>query len=413
MKRALASSCLLLSLAAVAPARAQGTPPSNSLAVTHANVVDVRTGRVATDATVVVRDGTIASVGAGAPPAGLRVIDLRGKYLVPGLIDAHTHLQTVRAARAALESGVTTVRSASVGSFRDVALRDLVRAGKLPGPDVVAAGIFVTPRLGEDDILADPALADLPGEVVSEEALRRLVRINLAHGVDVIKTRGTERAGTADTDPRQQTYTEAQLRAIVEEAATKGVPVEAHAHGDEGAMAAVRAGVRSIEHGTYLSDETLRLMKEQGTWLVPTYSTVVDLVEPGGDYDQPALHVRGMHMVPRLRETVRRADQMGVKLATGADTSYGPASVTRIAHEVAAFVDIGLAPLEALRSATAGAAELLRLEKRTGAIETGLEADFIAVERNPLDQVGTLQDPLLVVSNGWVALDRLDFGRSR
>jgi imidazolonepropionase-like amidohydrolase len=139
----------------------------------------------------------------------------------------------------------------------------------------------------------------------------------------------------------------------------------------------------------------------------------VDLVEPGGDYDQPALHVRGMHMVPRLRETVRRAHQIGVKLATGADTSYGPASVTRIAHEVGAFVDIGLAPVEALRSATAGAADLLRLEKRTGAIETGLEADFIAVERNPLEQVGTLQDPLLVVSNGWVALDRLEFGRSR
>ena len=408
--------CVLaaVTLAALAaPAHAQPPAERPSMAIVNANVVDVRAGRVIPSATVVIRDGRIASVGSGAAPAGLTVVDLRGRYLVPGLIDAHTHLTTVREARTALESGVTTVRSASVGSFRDVALRDLVRINALPGPDMVAAGIFVSPVLGADDVLADPAIAKLPPRIESEEALRALVRINLAHGVDVIKTRGTERAGLAETDPRKQTYSEAQLRAVVDEAAKKGVPVEAHAHGEEGGLAAVRAGVRSIEHGTYLSDETLRLMKEKNCFLVPTYTTVVDLAEPDGDYDVPALRVRGAHMLPRLRQTVQQAYKLGVKIAAGGDTHYGPQSLTRIAHEVANFVDIGLTPIDAIRSATSIAAELLGLEKTTGAIEAGLEADLVAVERNPLDQIGVLQDPLLVVSNGFVAVDRLSFAKER
>jgi len=399
--------------ALAAPAHAQPPAERPSMAIVNANVVDVRAGRVIPSATVVIRDGRIASVGSGAAPAGLTVVDLRGRYLVPGLIDAHTHLTTVREARTALESGVTTVRSASVGSFRDVALRDLVRINALPGPDMVAAGIFVSPVLGADDVLADPAIAKLPPRIESEEALRALVRINLAHGVDVIKTRGTERAGLAETDPRKQTYSEAQLRAVVDEAAKKGVPVEAHAHGEEGGLAAGRAGVRSIEHGTYLSDETLRLMKEKNCFLVPTYTTVVDLAEPDGDYDVPALRVRGAHMLPRLRQTVQQAYKLGVKIAAGGDTHYGPQSLTRIAHEVANFVDIGLTPIDAIRSATSIAAELLGLEKTTGAIEAGLEADLVAVERNPLDQIGVLQDPLLVVSNGFVAVDRLSFAKER
>jgi imidazolonepropionase-like amidohydrolase len=205
---------------------------------------------------------------------------------------------------------------------------------------------------------------------------------------------------------------EAELRALVEAAAAQGVPVQAHAHGDEGAMAAVRAGVRSIEHGTYLSDATLALMKERGTYFVPTYATVVDLVEPGGDYDLPALRNRGRHMLPRLRSAVQRAHQLGVRIVTGADTGYGPNSMTRISHEVAAFVDIGMTPAEALRAATVTAAEMLRLEKTTGAVEPGLEADLIAVDGNPLDNPAVLQDVLLVVSNGRLALDRLSFARA-
>lgn len=123
-------------------------------------------------------------------------------------------------------------------------------------------------------------------------------------------------------------------RAVVAEAAKRNIPVMAHAHGDEGAYAAVRAGVKSIEHGTYLSDSTLQLMKTRGTYIVPTYITVVDLTQPGGDYDNPVIRLRGQHMLPRLGETVRRAHQLGVKLVTSADTDYGTESLSRISGEV-------------------------------------------------------------------------------
>jgi imidazolonepropionase-like amidohydrolase len=173
-------------------------------------------------------------------------------------------------------------------------------------------------------------------------------------------------------------------------------------------MAAVRAGVRSIEHGTYLSDATLRLMKDKGVYLDPTYTTVVDLVEPGGDYDVPALRVRGQHMLPRLRDTVQRAHRLGVKIVTGADTGYGPNSLTRIGQEVTNFVELGMTPLQALQAATSTAAEMLRIEKRVGAVAAGFEADVIAVEANPLEHSRALQDVLLVITNGHVATNRLD-----
>jgi imidazolonepropionase-like amidohydrolase len=408
-----AATALLVVIAA-APSAAQQAPAGTArpLVITHANIIDGTTAAPIRNATVVVSGGKITRIetAAVASPAGAEVIDLQGRYLLPGLIDAHAHITTLAAAKRALESGVTTVRSASVGNFQDVGLRELSRRGAVAGPDVLATGVFVTPDLGES-ILADPRLASLKGGVTTPAELRQLVRVNLDRGVDWIKTRGTERAGLPNTDPRKQTYTEAQLRAIVEEAATKSVPVMAHAHGDEGALAAVRAGVRSIEHGTYLSDATLRLMLERGTYLVPTYTTIVDLTEPGGDYDNPVLRLRGTHMLPAARRMVQRAHQMKVKIVTGADTDYGTESVTRIATEVANFVHFGFTPLEAIQSATTVAAEMLRLGGKTGAVKVGLEADLIAVEGNPLEDIRALQDVLVVVSNGQVALTRLPFGK--
>lgn len=408
------SSCArfvtILVIAMGAAAEAQQSP--GTVVLRHANLVDGARGAFATNAAVVVRDGRIAEIVAEpfTPPPGATVIDVGGRYVVPGLVDVHTHISSLSAARRALESGVTTVRSASTGKFEDVSLRELVRQGTLAGPDMVAAGVFVTPELGEA-MLADPRLGALRDGVTSEAALRQVVRLNAERGVNVIKTRGTERAGLPNTDPRKQTYTEQQLRWIVDEASKAGLAVMAHAHGDEGAFAAVRAGVRSIEHGTYLSDSTLTLMRERGTFLVPTYITVVDLTQPGGDYDDPVLRLRGEHMLPRLAETVRRAHRMGVRIATGADTQYGPESLSRIASEVAAFVELGMSPLEALRCATTAAAELLGLGDRTGAIRAGLEGDLIVVERNPLSDGRALADVLVVISNGRVAVNRLPFGR--
>ena len=288
------------------------------------------------------------------------------------MIDAHTHAADFAALRRALESGVTTVRSAGVSGYTDVGFHALVKSGAAIGPDVVTAGYHVRPRIAEDAFLSDPSYVDLMSGVTTIAALRRAVQMNLSHGVDWIKILATERAGTADTDPRKQVYTEEEIRAVVQEAATRNVPVQAHAHGDEGGMAAVKAGVRSIEHGTYLSDATLQLMKERGTYLDPTYTTVIDVMEPGGDYDVPALRIRGQHMLPRLRDLVVRAHKLGVKIVTGGDTGYGPNSLTRIGQEMTHFVAMGFTPLEALQSATVVNAEMLRLEKSIGVLEAGL-----------------------------------------
>ena len=384
--------------------------PQELLAITRANVVDGVSDTRLRNATIVIRAGKIESIREnGAVPSGARVLDAGGRWVAPGLIDAHTHIRTVADARRALLSGVTTVRSASVPNYQDVALRDIAKSGWMLLPDVLATGVFVSPDLGET-ITADARLAPLAAGVRTPEQLRLLVQVNAAHGVNWIKTRGTERAGLPDTDPRQQTYTEAQLRVVVEEAAKANIPVMAHAHGDEGAYAAVRAGVKSIEHGTYLSDSTLRLMKERNVWLVPTLSTIVDLTTPGGDYSDPVLELRGQHMQPRIEDVIRRAHAMGVRIAAGADTDYHRESTTRISHEVMRFVGLGLTPVQALATATSGAAELLGVGNATGQLRVGYEADLIVLEHDPLAHPGTLRDPLLVITNGRVALDRLRMG---
>jgi imidazolonepropionase-like amidohydrolase len=292
-----------------------------------------------------------------------------------------------------------------------VGLRELVRVGALAGPEMLAAGTFVTPDLGET-ILADPRLARLHRGVQSLDDLRHVVRVNLDRGADVIKTRTTERAGTPTTDPRLQVYSQRQLAAVVAEAATRGAHVLTHAHGDEGAWAAVSAGVRSIEHGTFLSDSTLRLMARRGTFLVPTYVTLKDLVEPGGDYDDPVVHNRGLFMLPIARDMVRRAKRAGVKVTTGVDTHYGEKSVSRVSQEMVAFVEeMGFTPMEAIRAATVLNAQLFGIERRTGTLRPGMEADLVVVTGNPLDDIRTTQDAIVVLSNGRVALNRLPFGK--
>jgi imidazolonepropionase-like amidohydrolase len=384
---------------------------AGGLALVHCHVFNGVDNAIRADATVLVSAGRVEHIADSgtAVPDGYDTIDCAGNYLLPGLIDAHTHLDNVGAMQRALDSGTTTVRSASVPAFQDVGLRELVRAGALPGPDVVAAGVYVTPDL-EDGILADPRLAALHGGVQSEEALRLVVQVNVDRGVDVIKTRGTERAGRPDTDPREQVYTRGQLEIIVDEAQKHGLPVMVHAHGDEGARAAVEAGARSIEHGTYLSTGTLQLMKDKGTWFVPTLITMLEMNEEQYDH---VLRLRGSHMVPRLEQAIRDAHRLGVKFATGADNYYDDQSINRISLEVMHLVRLGLSPFEALQAATVSAAELLGLGDRTGRIAPGYEADLILLPGNPLQDVLALQDVLLVVSNGQVALQRIPFGLDR
>src|SRR5450759_3168345 len=191
----------LLVLASVASLSAQRptTPSNEPLALVNANVVNVRDGRVTPNATLVLRDGKIASIGSGAAPSGVRVLDLKGKYVLPGLIDAHTHADNFAAFRRALESGVTTVRSAGVSNWADVGFHELVKSGAVVGPDVVTAGYHVRPQIAQEAFLSDPAYADLMSGVTTIAAMRRAVQMSLSHHVDWIKILATERAGTADT----------------------------------------------------------------------------------------------------------------------------------------------------------------------------------------------------------------------
>lgn len=382
-------------------------------ALTNANLINGFENKVYPDAIVFVKNGMIEKIGkkGDAIASTYTVVDCEGKYLMPGLIDAHTHIDNLASAKRAMKSGVTTVRSASVSAYEDIAIRELVKSGRLPGPDVVAAGVFVTPQLGQS-LLADTRLGELIGGVNTDEELRKLVNVNIDRGVNFIKTRGTERAGLPDTDPREQTYTEHQLKVVVDEAAKRDVPVMIHAHGDEGAYAAVSAGARSIEHGTYLSERTLKLMKEKGTFLVPTYITLVDLTKPGGDYDDAVLEMRGNFMLPVAENMFKKAYALGVKIATGADNRYTASTTSTVPLEVANFARMGMSNFEAIQSATTVAAELLRLDKQTGRIVKGYEADIILVPNNPLEDINALQDALLVMSNGQMAIKRLPFAKN-
>ncbi|NNF27072.1 MAG: amidohydrolase family protein, partial [Gemmatimonadetes bacterium] len=198
----------LLVLSAVGPVTAQATdaPP---LMLRNVHMLEGPTLSPRLDVSILVEEGRIRAIGPADMdgPAGAREIDLEGYWVVPGLIDAHSHLASLDAARRALESGVTTVRTAGVSGFVDVAIRDAVRSGALPGPDILAAGIYVTPRIG-DAALGDPRLHRfLSDDVDTEEELRALVALNAEYGADWIKTRGTERAGLPETDPREQVYT--------------------------------------------------------------------------------------------------------------------------------------------------------------------------------------------------------------
>ena len=384
------------------------------LAFTNANVIDGVAAEPITDATVVVADGKIQSVETGNVPlpSGARVIDLEGRYLMPGLIDVHVHLRNFESARRALRSGVTTARSMGVG-FTDVGLRELEAAGRIESPEILAAGYHIRPDPSDGFFIDVPAMGDLlKSGVRGDEAIRRMVRATADKGVNWIKTNATERAGLPDTDPRMQTFSEAELQALVAEAQRHGLPVAAHAHGDAGGLAAVRAGVRSIEHGTYLSEQTLQLMAERGTFLVPTIAVVADLTVPGGDYDSPVLTIRGRHMLPRIRETAAAAHRLGVRIAAATDTGYGPESTLRLSEELQELVSVGLTPIEAIRAATSVAAELIGVDDHTGRISVGLDADLIVLERNPLDDIGQVRDVLVVVNDGQIVLSRLQTSAS-
>jgi imidazolonepropionase-like amidohydrolase len=386
---------------------------AQSIILTNANIVDGLNGQVLENASLLIENGKIKEVSTTeiTSSSEVRVLNLKGKYVMPGMIDAHVHLRDLAAAKRALMSGVTTVRSMGVPHFMDVGMRELAKSGKIDLPEVLAAGYHVRLRPADELFMDHPELSDWIGrDVKGEEAMKTMANIMASHGVNWIKTNATARAGLPQTDPREPYYNASEMRALVAAGAQHDIPVAAHAHGDEGGRAAVEGGVRSIEHGTYLSKETLAMMAQKGTYLVPTIAIVNDLTMPGGDYDQPLLMIRGRHMLPRVREMARNAYQSGVKIVAATDTDYGSESTLRLGQELEELVGIGMSNLEVIQAATSRAAELLQIDHHTGRIAEGLDADLLIIERNPLENVKAVYDPLMIINNGKIIINRLTWG---
>ncbi len=367
--------------------------------------------------TVSIRDGKIAAItgAAPAPANGVRRIELNGRYLLPGLIDAHAHIESPAAALRALKSGVTTARVLGDTYRQAIGTRDLIRGGHVPGPELLVSPGHIRPKPGLAFFMVYPQFGDaIDGELRGAGRIAEATGALIAEGADVIKVGASERAGLASTDPRKPELTEDEMRAAVTEAAKKGLYVAAHAHGREGAANAVRAGVRSIEHGTWVDDETLAEMKRRGTYFVPTLAVMSPLGDPqGNSADEVMLQLRTQSMMGPLRAAVRKARGLGVIVAAATDGSYADGDDTgriRIAHEIAMLREHGgFTPLESITASTQNGARVLGIEERTGTVRPGLEAELVVYDGDPLSDSRTFFDPRLVISNGRIVVEGAGF----
>ena len=395
---------LLLSGIGMAPVHGADIWLSNARLLDVTGMSDVR------DINVHISGGRILEITAAGPKSG--AIDLKRAFLLPGFIDAHAHIEDPASAERALLSGVTTARLLGDVNLKGLATRDLIKQGNTPGPELLASAGHVRPELGESFVLSFPQFGRyLHTPLKGEDNVREVVRAVIARGADVIKVGASERAGLARTDPRKPELSYGEIRAAVLEADKRGLFVAAHSHGANGVNAAVRAGVRSIEHGTYVDDETLALMKKQGTYFVPTLAIMSPLGDPtGNDAESIALQLRTHHMMKPLRDAVRKAQVLGIVIAGGTDGSYGDgddSARVRPGSEVEALVASGLTPMQAITAATLNSARVLGIESRTGSIAAGLEADLLVVARDPREDTSTLFEPMLIINNGELVLNRL------
>ncbi|MEQ1746211.1 MAG: amidohydrolase family protein [Saprospiraceae bacterium] len=409
--------------------------------LTHAQTTYLHCGRlltmtdeqVLTQATVVVEGNRIARVEKGylTPSAGVAVIDLRDKTVLPGLIDCHVHLEWEQSrtsytdrftvgdaesairgvvfARRTLRAGFTTVRDLG-GRGANIALRNAINQGWVQGPRILTAGRVLSITGGHGDIttgaredLFDPPPGFEDGIADGPDACRAAVRNQVKRGADLIKVAATGGVLSMARDGRLPHYAEDELAAIVRTARDLGVPVAAHAHGDEGIRRAAAAGVASIEHGTFMSDETLQIMKKMGTWYVPTLTAgwaVSDSAQYAPGFFPEVVRVKAMGIGPKISETLGRAYRQGVKIAFGTDSGVFPHGKNGLEFQFMAKA--GMQPWDILRSATGNAAELMGMQDKVGAIAPGRFADIVAVQGDPLTDIRAMENVVFVMKNGSV-----------
>ena len=420
----------LLAAATVVPSAAPAqTPPGAVVAIRAGRLVDVERGEVRRDQLIVVRGDRIAAIQPGSArlPAGARVIDLSRFSVLPGLIDCHAHMigdltdadallplqrsgaqeafSGVRNARSTLLAGFTTVRD--VGTYRalvDAALRDAIEDGTVIGPRMSVAGAYVTVTSGGGELVGTALDVPIPSEYrfgVADGAdqVRARVRAILNGGADFIKMIATGAVLTQGTLPGATEYTEDEIRAAVEQAAEYGTYVTAHAHGAEGIKRAVRAGVRSIEHGSLMDDEAIALMKERGTWLVADIYNGDYIATVGREQGWDAEILRkNDETTDAQRAGFRKAVAAGVRIAYGTDSGVYPHR--HVARQLPYMVRYGMTPMQALHSATLSAAELMRWEDRVGSIAVGKYADIVAVPGDVLANLQALENVGFVMKGG-------------
>ncbi|MEQ1754976.1 MAG: amidohydrolase family protein [Micropepsaceae bacterium] len=384
--------------------------------------------------TIVVRDGKIAGVSPGyvRPSAGVTVIDLRNQFVLPGLIDCHVHilnelgpkskLQTVEdsdamlALRGALHAwrtlraGFTTVRDLGERSGAIFALRRAINEGMVAGPRLVVAGSTITPTGGHaqtygyrEDI---NALFASSGVCDGVEDCRRAVRLQVSRGADVIKIVATGGVLSDIKAGVEQQFTDDEMASIVKTAHSLGRKVAAHAHGAGGLNAALRAGVDSIEHGSYLDSDSISMFRRSGAYLVPTVIAGVTAAQYAkiGDFLSAAQKAKALLVGPQIQAALKKAYLGGVKIAFGTDSGVSPHGQN--AKEFTLMTGAGMSPVEALRAATVNAAELLDLSAVIGTIEIGKAADIIAVPEDPLRDIKVMERVGFVMRSGAVYLQR-------
>lgn len=397
--------------------------PAEVVVVRAARMLDPGSGQMLRNVSIVVTGDRITAVNPAGAPAGARVMDLGDVTLLPGFIDLHTHLtgeigpttfiepvletnvdaayKAARHGRTTVMAGFTTVRD--FGGDVTVAMGKAVDRGDIVGPRIVPSRNALGITGGHCDVtgFAPGILEQGPRDGVADGpwAVVEAVRYQIKHGAQVIKTCATAGVLSMEGPVGAQQYTYEELKAMVDEASRHGVPVAAHAHGVEGIKAAVRAGVRSIEHGSVLDDEAIALMKQHGTYLVPT-AYLRDRINLA--VLPPLVRRKAETVLPQAAESNRKAIAAGVKIAFGTDAAVYPHGEN--AKEFAVYVTLGMTPLAALRSATTVAAEVLGKDDR-GAIAPGKLADLIAVPGDPLQDITVTERVQWVMQGGKVLKD--------